>query len=380
MKTAGIRKRFSIVVVLAIALLSGCTFTHTINPKPRTEALLPTTTSPLHAGVYYSPQFANHEYVRAGLGSHIWKVRIGAASTRLFSDILPRAFRKVSRLETLSTDELRAKGVDLVIAPALEHFDFRMGMDPDRERYSVSYRITLYTNRGVPFTSWVVKGNGKSDTIMWTITSLVEDDMNDAAAQFLREFEKSAGFALRIVGNKSGGQTGRPDLNDVVISAKLAILPGLEPKLAGMLKEAGVVIVQVAARSRSENTWVMRASDMRLRLNNGELIEPSTLDDALSALERPSHAGAAIGGIHGVGLEIFLRQFKQAKREKLFRDGTLELFGDRTLKKENEETGIVLFCVPKGMKIADTATLTAWVVDQFSAEGDLVEFAISLAP
>jgi hypothetical protein len=105
--------------------------------------------SPIRAGVYYSPQFSAQEFTRAG-GSHIYVVPIGTASVRLFDDLYPRVFDKTVEMTSLSTEEFAAQSVDVVIAPSLEHFDFGIGMDSDSDRYSVSYRMTLYSGQGVP--------------------------------------------------------------------------------------------------------------------------------------------------------------------------------------------------------------------------------------
>ena len=178
------RITYTTSAVLVILLLSSCTFTHRINPIPKTDAWPPTTKVSAHGGIYYSPQFANQEYSRA-TGPHIWMVPLGASSIRLFDEIFPRVFEKTSRVSKLSGDELSAEGIGVVVKPSLEHFDFRTGMDADSDRYSVSYRTTLYSTQGVPVASWVVTGNAKSKT-MWTIESQIEDDMNDAAVKFLQ--------------------------------------------------------------------------------------------------------------------------------------------------------------------------------------------------
>lgn len=368
------------VAVLVITLLFGCTFTHRLNPTPQGDAWPPTTKISVHAGVYYSPQFADQEYARI-TGSHIWTVPIGANSVRLFDEILPRVFEKTSRVSKLSGEELSAQGVGVVVAPSLEHFDFRTGMDADSDRYNVSYRTTLYTARGVPVASWVVTGNAISKT-MWTIENLIKDDMNDAAVKFLQRFEHNAGHALTAIAKNSGGQTISLDLRNVALTARRTELPGFDPKLAAALQEGGVVILQITVQSEIEGGLVVRASDMRLRLKEGQIIEPSSLSSVLSILERTSQTGggvaAAIGAPFGVLVTYLQQRSNQSERELQFRSLALSLFEDRTLSKGEKETGIVLFRLPKAMNAAKGATLMAWVVDPTSAEGSQIDVPLPM--
>src|SRR4051812_42776138 len=97
------------IAVLVITLTSGCSITHTVNVKPKLDALPATTKSPVHAGIYYSPQFAAQEYARK-VGGSTMVVRIGAASTRLFDVVLSRVFEKTTQMTTLSADEFSTQG------------------------------------------------------------------------------------------------------------------------------------------------------------------------------------------------------------------------------------------------------------------------------
>jgi hypothetical protein len=63
-----------------------------------------------------------------------------------------------------------------------------------------------------------------------------------------------------------------------------------------------------------------------------------------------------------------------------FKAAGQSLFEDRTLNKEKEEAGIVLFRLPKDVKSAEGATLTAWVVDPASARGAKIEAPLSVTP
>jgi hypothetical protein len=188
------------ILLVIIFLLAGCTITHNLKPAPQPGAWPETTKTPFHAGVYYSPQFAEQEYVRS-VGSNVFVAWIGASSVQLFDELLPRVFEKATHVLTVSGEHLNAEGINVVVVPSLEHFDFRVGaFSSEGDFQSVIYRTTLYSTRGVPVASWLVLGNAeKRSKTMWTNQSLIEDDMNDAAVNFLQGFERHAGPALAAI-------------------------------------------------------------------------------------------------------------------------------------------------------------------------------------
>ena len=361
-----------VVATLLIALLAGCGITNRVKPTPRTDALPAAAKSPVHAGVFYSPQFADQEKVRA-IGPNTFVVAIGTASVRLFDDLYSRVFEKTSRVSSRSPDELNAQGIGVVVAPSFEHFDFRSGFDADNERYSVTYRTTLYTIQGVPVASWKVFGNAPSRT-MGSLQGWIEDDMTDAAYKFLQSFEREAAPALTAIAKIQGSPAVPLDVGNVVLTAGRTQMPGLDPKAAALLQESGVVPVRVTAQSKAEGELVVRASDMRLRLRDGRIIEPLSVSAVLGILEKTSQTALLLGG----PLLVFAQErSKQSEQELQSKAGSQSLFEDRALVNGKEESGIVLFRLPKDMKSAEGATLTVWVVDPPSARGAQIELPLS---
>jgi hypothetical protein len=358
------------VAALVIALTSGCTTTHTVNVRPKLDALPETTKSPVYAGIYYSPEFANQEYARRS-GTNTTVVRIGAASTRLFDVVLPRVFEKTARMTTLSADEFSAQGIDVVIEPSLEHFDFGHGFDTESDRFSVVYRLTLYNKQRTPLASWTVLGNKPSKA--FGVGGAIEDDMTDAAVNFLQGFGANVSPALAAIDKSKTAKPFPVDLRDVVITAERASFPNLKPPQIAALQNSGVLTIEVTAKSQTERTVVVRASDMRLQLKDGQVLEPSSFNSVLSALDKNSQAGGATAAatmpLIGLLVTAAEEQSKQAERESQLKLGTKTLFADRTLKTGNKETGIVFFNMPKDRKISEEATLTVWVVDPPLAEG-----------
>jgi hypothetical protein len=201
----------------------------------------------------------------------------------------------------------------------LEHFGFRLGLDKDSDRYSVSHRTTLYTIQGVPVASWIVLGNAPSRT-MGSVQIWIEDDMRDAATKFLQSFKREAGPALAAIAKVHGRPAVPLDVANVVLTAGRTQLPGLDPKALALLQESGVIPVRITAQSKAEGDLVVRASDMRLRLQEGQVIEPSSVSTVLGILEKASQTGGmvavAVGAPSG-GVDHGLAGALQAKRARI---------------------------------------------------------------
>jgi hypothetical protein len=368
------------VLAFLVLVLDGCA--HTITPAPSPEAWPSAVKSPLHAGVYYSPQFSNQETTRAS-GPHTFTVPIGKQSVRLCDDLFSRVFEGTTSIQAIPPEDATAKGLDVLIAPSLEHFDFRTGFDAYSDRYSVAYRFTLYTLRGVPVASWLVFGNVESN--LWDpggAGKWIEDDMNDAALKFLRGFQGSAGSALTAMTRSSANQPVPVDPGQVTLTVQRAQLPGLDPKVVTTLQEAGVVALRVTARNESGRDLVVRASDMRVRLRDGQIVFPSSVSSVLGILEEASQAGVLVGGLVGAPfgvLTIYLNQRSDnEQRELRFKAAGQAMFEDRVLGKDKEASGLVLFQFAKGADYAEGATLTAWWVDPAAADGVQIALPLSI--
>lgn len=371
-----------VATLLISAMLSSClSLTTQVNPDPQTDGLPSTTKKTLHAGVYYDPQFKSFEQARLS-GTNTIVAPIGKASAKLFDELVSRVFEKSTRLSELSTDEIEAKGVDLVISPSLVHFDFRLGMDADSDRYSVGYRTTLYSAEGVPVASWVVVGNAVSATgLSSSLRRWLEDDMKDAAAKFLQDFEHNAGPALAAIARRAQGQGAPVEQSSVSLAARRGSLPGLEPETAKALRDAGLVAIQVTLRGATQRKLVVRASDMRLRLADGSTIVPATVNSVLSRLDKSSNSGeiAAFfaGALVGLLVSTSERRAQQEGREGQYRKVVQSLFRDRTIDGSNEEAGLVPFLIPEGAASAGRPVLTAWVVDPDAATGAQIEVPLA---
>jgi len=382
---------FSLVFLLVV-LVSGCGSKLNINPKFTFAPYPQTVKGSLNVGVYYSPQFAEQEYIRTSEHGYrsVYVAPIGSASVWLFDDILRRVFEKRISITRLSKDEVNAKGVDMVIAPSIEFFNFRLGGDIDSDWYSVCYRVTLYTKQVMPGESWVICGNAKTN--QWgIITSWVADDLTDAATKIQKKLEDNLDTTISGIVNKTAASSAALDRADITLDANQIEPSGFDEKQLGTLQQAGVVAVQVKVRSNAAHQLVARASDMRLVLKDDLVIEPLSVGSLLSVLGVVSGAGsvspslitggggdpllAPIVAFNLIPLLITMNELAHESRlewgarEKEFNTSDRALFLERNLIKGKGEAGIVFFRLPDGVKTTEGATLTVWVVNPVEADG-----------
>lgn len=367
----------SLVFICVLSALTGCTMIYRVEPQPATTEWPNVAKAPYHVGIYYSPQFEKYEHTRT-VGSNVFVIPIGAESVRLFDNLIPRLFEQTSLVHALPVDKPPATPMDAVIAPSIEHFDFRTGFDSDSDRYSVSYRITIYTPRGEPVESWVVAGNAQTRS-MGTLEGWVEDDMNDAAVDLLREFARKADHVLATIAANAADPVERIDLGRITLTADYATLPGLDAQTENSLRDQGLVMLKVVAKSSEDRRLVVRASNMRLQLASGVELEPIAPSAALSLLDRTSQTGgvvaAAVGAPFGLLHTYGEVRSQQTTRDLQGRQIGISLFGDRQLEGE-AESGIVLFRLPQASQMRSDARLSVWIEDPSMAPAEKIVISL----
>jgi hypothetical protein len=359
--------------LLSVASLAGCiTTSQRIATPPKLENAPAVSKRPLHAGVYYSNGFVMQEHRRA-LGSHSVIAQIGPISARMFDGLVARLFERSSRLAALTADEMRQQRVDVGIAVALEHFDFRIGFDEDSDRYSVAYRITLHSPSGVPVASWIVVGNGPPvGGMMAGIDGMVEGDLTDAAYKFLAGFSRMADPALAAMARHPAGAAPLADAGQVTLSAKRSDLSAFKPEVVQLLAKAGVQAIEVTARSDAPKPLTMRASDMRLLLGSDFSAEPASPSSVLTRMESASPPGARavmIGPLFSVLADSLEARERQEAQELRFREGGRGAFEDRVVARDRPATGLVLFSASANSEYLRAARLSVWIVDPQDATG-----------
>lgn len=366
---------YSIAVVLS-TLLAGCgTRNYNIEAKPTVEGLREVKKSPLHAGVYYSPQFASHVQVRKTEGAN-YHMHIGAASVSYFDQLLPRVFEKTSRVETLAADELSKKGVDVVVVPSLEHFDYPLGMESYSERLGIAYRTTLCTTRGVPVSSWVVYGTANH----WKMFGgHIEAYIQQAGEKFVRTFEQESGPGLAAIASSRQRAPEAIDTAALQLSARHTVPSRLNENAIKLLREQGFVFVEVNAIPKTSRALLVRASDMKLRLKGGQVIDTSP-PSALLVIATRSSANPGVLGLGpllqiATALAAEAAASSQYDKQRAFLSDAVDgaLFGERVLREDKgQERGMVFFRLPQGAS-ADGASVIAWAVEAETGAGSQLE-------
>ena len=143
---------------LVTMLLVNCT--HTIPLKATIEPPIEGAQVPAAVGVYYNAEFRAYEHA-GSRGGDRWVFPLGPASVTLFDQVFPRMFastRSVQSRPPLSTGDTELAAV---IEPKIEAFDFGLPcLKTGTYTVEIAYRFTLYSPRGDPIASWLVKGVG----------------------------------------------------------------------------------------------------------------------------------------------------------------------------------------------------------------------------
>lgn len=181
----------SLTLLVVAILLVSCT--HTIPLKATIEPPLDVTQVPVAVGVYYSPEFRAYEHA-GSRGGDRWVFPLGPASMTLFDQAFPRVFASTQPVQ--SRPPLPTGDVELaaVIEPKIETFDFGLPfLKTGTYTAEITYRFTLYSPRGDPIASWLVKGVGAKpgeggfEFARWP-GEAADLAMRDAATKFLTGF------------------------------------------------------------------------------------------------------------------------------------------------------------------------------------------------
>ncbi len=181
-----------------VLLLAACTNNVVVEgyfPAPVLEKL------PLTLGVYYDPEFRNHEFFdEAGSRAETdWLVRTGPAQVQMYNTLLPGMFEKVVMLNDLPRhDRVEAVGeeeVDVVLVPHVAELQYSI---PNHTKINVfeiwmRYRYELYSPEGELVADWTMTSYGKTPT---AFLQSAEAAVNLAAVVALRD--AGANFAMNF--------------------------------------------------------------------------------------------------------------------------------------------------------------------------------------
>ena len=193
----------------AALLVCGCSNNVVVRadfPEPVLEKL------PYTIGVYYRPEFRNHEFFDGGTTPQdaTWRVHTGDAQVQMHNTLLPGLFEKVVMLDSLPHDDSphdeqtetgeeepapAPVGLDAILVPHVDDLQYSV---PSQTKVNVfeiwlRYRYKLYAPDGKLLADWLMTSYGKTPT---AFLQSAEAGVNAAATIALRD--AGANFATNL--------------------------------------------------------------------------------------------------------------------------------------------------------------------------------------
>ncbi|MEM6775228.1 MAG: hypothetical protein AAF640_10285 [Pseudomonadota bacterium] len=189
--------RNTALIGICALILAGCSTKEvTVQgtfPAPLIEPL------PLTIGVWYEPEFANHEFFdeAKGRAESTWIVKTGEAQVEMWSQLFNRMFATIRPLDARPAPELMNPAVDAVLIPRVDELQYAIPAHTNIKVYEIwmRYAFELVTTTGEPIAEWTMTAYGK------TPTAFLQSDeeavrlagvvaLRDAGAHFITSFHK----------------------------------------------------------------------------------------------------------------------------------------------------------------------------------------------
>ncbi len=176
------RWRPLVAAALSAALLAGCASSVPVEaefPTPLVEPL------PIRVGLVFSEALRTYEYYEEIPQHSKWTIELGKANVAMFGPLFASMFAETRIITTMPLSESERSGLDAVLQPELEKFEFDVPRNPDAKFVEVwlQYRLSLLHTDGTPIAAWPVVGYGKAQTGMLGN----EGSLRRAAVRAMRE-------------------------------------------------------------------------------------------------------------------------------------------------------------------------------------------------
>jgi hypothetical protein len=159
-------------------------------PTPLIEPL------PLTVGLHYDPALTDYNYTEELASDGSWSFTLGEANTKLFDGALTSLFEQTVRVDAAGGTGAPYDGLNAVIEPILEAFEFSLPSQSRSEQYSVwiRYRLNIYRPDGTLITGWPISAYGQSDARTFGKSAAMEqaaiNALRDAYASIVIGFAK----------------------------------------------------------------------------------------------------------------------------------------------------------------------------------------------
>lgn len=178
-------------LALAAVVAAGCTATASIPadfPTPLVDPL------PIRVGVRYGEQFLTYQHREQIPSDREWVVELGDANVALFDTVLDSMFESTESVNEEAGRIAAAAGLDAVIEPELESYEFSVPLETGDPFYSVwmTYRMRLFSAEGRLIAEWPVRAYGKSRY------KILDSDQSLAQATIMAMRDAGAELALQF--------------------------------------------------------------------------------------------------------------------------------------------------------------------------------------
>jgi hypothetical protein len=168
-------------VLAATALLCGCSSSVVVEssfPAPLVEPL------PVRVGLIFSPELHDYIYTEDIPEQSTWTITLGDANIAMLEPLFDTMFMETREVPELPLNAADQRGLDGVIRPMLEKFEFDVPIGQRDQFVEVwmQYKLSLYEPNGEVVTEWPVTGYGKAE-----LGHNREDAVRKAAIVAMRE-------------------------------------------------------------------------------------------------------------------------------------------------------------------------------------------------
>lgn len=147
-------------VVFLTAGCSGSVVVEETFPAPLVERL------PLHIAIQYPAALADFKYKEDAAADRDWTVQLGAANVRMFDTVFAGMFAVTQRVSALQNAAQEMPGLDAVIVPVVDNFEFSVPSQSATDQFAVwiRYNLEVYGPDGQLIVRWPVAAYGQSGT------------------------------------------------------------------------------------------------------------------------------------------------------------------------------------------------------------------------
>ncbi len=180
-----------LLLTLAASLVAGCGSSVRLDPPTIPVPLIDKI--PMSVAVRIPNQFENFVHEEQVLGREEWSIDLGRSNAKFFTQLFGYMFDQVTIIT--EADEIPSSGIDALIEPTIDAFEFSVPNQTKTDSFSVwiRYRIKVYDSEGELIANWPVSAYGKSLTTAMGGSDALQRAavlaLRDAAALLIIKFD-----------------------------------------------------------------------------------------------------------------------------------------------------------------------------------------------